>query len=501
MSSSTYTATRLSSANDSLRLATGAMAAMNNTTASVVDPARAAESNTIQIMAVLTTMHVLALACVVLRIYTRIFVVQFLGHDDIFIVLATVCASGGWAAFLIQAQHGLGKHQDTLSDEDLVIFRHAGFWQAIVTAAFALAFLKLSIGFNLLRLGTTRWYTWALRATMVVVACYSVTGIMTLFFHCAPMAGSWDFSLKPKCYPTKLFMTFGLINTAFNIATDILFATFPVFVIWPLKMRRKLRLYLICILSLGYFAVAMGVVKAVYQTFYMQLPDKTFDSSITFYGFLELNFGIIAACAVTLKPLFNRILNLHTVNPYSDQQPLRYTTYKRSILINLNPHPDNNWTGPRTHSYKLSKSTHSSKPSKSSHSHKLSKLSLSSFKHHRSRGSDETLGTSSRRSSVSSFGDFYTIDNPLPVPVLPLRIQPRPRPTSSVYSQEVVDTYAFTREEHAGHGQGQGQGHQRQESGQVPAIPLKSPQRVAQAYSPKQRFTVSALRKPHGNWV
>lgn len=165
MSSSILTATRLSSANDSLRLATGAMAGMNTSEPSI-DPARAAESNTVQLMAILTTIHVLAFACVLLRLYTRLFVVQFLGHDDICIVMATVCASGGWAAFLIQAQHGLGKHQDTLSKEDLVIFRQAGFWQAIVSAAFALAFLKLSIGFNLLRLSTSRWYTWSLRGTM-----------------------------------------------------------------------------------------------------------------------------------------------------------------------------------------------------------------------------------------------------------------------------------------------------------------------------------------------
>jgi len=50
----------------------------------------------------------------------------------------------------------------------------------------------------------------------------------------------------------SMFVTFGLVNTSFNITTDVLFATFPIFVIWPLRMRRKLRVYLVCILSLGY---------------------------------------------------------------------------------------------------------------------------------------------------------------------------------------------------------------------------------------------------------
>ena len=86
----------------------------------------------------------------------------------------------------------------------------------------------------------------------VVVVCYSIMAAMTFFFHCKPMAGSWDMSLKPQCYSMKLFVAFGLVNTAFNIVTDVLFATFPIFVIWPLHMKRRLRLYLICILSLGY---------------------------------------------------------------------------------------------------------------------------------------------------------------------------------------------------------------------------------------------------------
>ena len=68
--------------------------------------------------------------------------------------------------FLIQSKHGLGKHQETISKQDMVILQHTGFWQSIISATSALAFLKLSIGFNLLRLSTSKWYTWSLRATM-----------------------------------------------------------------------------------------------------------------------------------------------------------------------------------------------------------------------------------------------------------------------------------------------------------------------------------------------
>ena len=77
-----------------------------------------------------------------------------------------LCAIGGWSVFIIQAYHGLGKHQETISQEDMMVFQHAGFWQSIISATWALGFLKVSIGFNLLRLSSGGWYRWSLWATI-----------------------------------------------------------------------------------------------------------------------------------------------------------------------------------------------------------------------------------------------------------------------------------------------------------------------------------------------
>ena len=54
----------------------------------------------------------------------------------------------------------------------------------------------------------------------------------------------------------------------------------------------------------------MGIVKAVYQITFGKGQDKTFQSSVTFWGFLQLQIGMIAACAATLKPLVSRVLGL-----------------------------------------------------------------------------------------------------------------------------------------------------------------------------------------------
>ncbi|KAL2151051.1 hypothetical protein VTH82DRAFT_6149 [Thermothelomyces myriococcoides] len=278
--------------------------------ATAIDPARAAESNTGMILGVLTVFHAIALIFVGLRIYARAVIIKTFGKDDVFIVLSALCAIGGWSVFIYQAGHGLGKHEDTISPEDKILFAHAGFWQSVISANWALGFLKISIGFNLLRLSSGTWYRRCLWATIIFVCCYTFMGMMTFLLYCKPMKGAWDRSVKSKCYSISLFVAFALINTSFNIVTDVLFATFPVPVIWKLKMRRKLKLYLVGILSLGYFAVVMGIVKAIYQIAFSRQADKTFRQSIQFWGFLQLQLGIIAACATSLKPIFSRILKL-----------------------------------------------------------------------------------------------------------------------------------------------------------------------------------------------
>jgi len=131
------------------------------------DPERVAESNTEMIMSVLSVFHFVALVFVSLRLYARVVVIKSPGKDDWTMVLAALFAfGGGWITFLLQSQRGLGKHTDTISREDKVIFDKLSFWQSVLSATCALGLLKISIAFNLLRLSKSRWYKLALWATI-----------------------------------------------------------------------------------------------------------------------------------------------------------------------------------------------------------------------------------------------------------------------------------------------------------------------------------------------
>ncbi|EAU37651.1 predicted protein [Aspergillus terreus NIH2624] len=250
------------------------------------------------IIGVQTALTVLAVIVVSLRLYVRTRLVRSFGRDD-------------WTMAIAGACHGLGRHIQFIDSMDQMRMNQAAFWQVIICSATGMAFLKTSIALNLLRFSPARWYAVCLWASIGFVVAYNFMAAMTFFLHCKPMQAHWDTRIKDaKCYPVNLFVDFALINTSFNIFTDVLFATVPIPIVWNLQMKRRVRFYLIGVFSLGYIAVGMGVVKAVYQIAYATDLDSFFNDSIMFWALVQFNIGILAACVPSLKPLVSKALKL-----------------------------------------------------------------------------------------------------------------------------------------------------------------------------------------------
>jgi hypothetical protein len=106
--------------------------------------------------------------------------------------------------------------------------------------------------------------------TAAFTCFYTLFAFATFLTFCKPIAGQWNAQLRPKCYSRVLYRDFGLFNagegvilefnnstnsdlSACNIFTDITFATLPIPLIWSLQLQRRIRIYLIIILSGGYW--------------------------------------------------------------------------------------------------------------------------------------------------------------------------------------------------------------------------------------------------------
>ncbi|KAK3290169.1 uncharacterized protein B0H64DRAFT_332751 [Chaetomium fimeti] len=283
----------------------------------IIDPVRAAENNATAFTAAVCVFWSLAFVTAVVRFYTRAFLSRSFGKDDVFMVLAVLCGIGGLASWIIACRNGYGRHIDTIRPKEFLTLLEAQFFQSVVEACFAYGFLKISIALSLLRLSRGSWYNRILWALIAFTCFYTLFSFITFLTYCKPIAGQWNPSLRPKCYSRVIYRNFGLFNAACNIVTDICFATLPIPLIWSLQLQRRVRIYLIAILSGGYCAVGLGIARAIFIIAYVYETDGTFLPWAPFFGSVQLDIGIIAACAPTLRPLLGRALRLSTtLDPY-----------------------------------------------------------------------------------------------------------------------------------------------------------------------------------------
>ncbi|KAL0938267.1 uncharacterized protein CTRU02_207998 [Colletotrichum truncatum] len=278
-------------------------------------------SNAGRIVGIVGTFCFIALTFVSLRIYVRLAILRTFGAEDALIILVAILALISWICLVLQIPYGLGRHGLTISIEDRTKFERITFWKTVLSDGFALGLLRISMAISLLRLKRDlKWYRWSLYAIVAFVVAYSIQAISWLFVYCTPYSGWWEFQwmnpFDPRCHDFNLFLNLTYWNVACNIFTDICLGALPIPIIWHLKMRFRVRLYVIGILNLGYFAVIMGILKAVFMLTTGGSPDAIFDYWVHFWQNLQLNIGIIAACASYLKPLFGRMLKINSTMDY-----------------------------------------------------------------------------------------------------------------------------------------------------------------------------------------
>ncbi|EAQ92106.1 hypothetical protein CHGG_00341 [Chaetomium globosum CBS 148.51] len=264
-----------------------------------IDPVRAAESNATVFTAVVCVFWGLAFVTAVVRFYTRAVLSRSFGKDDVFMVLAVLCGIGGLASWIVACKNGYGRHIDTIYPKEFLTLLEAQFYQSVVEASFAFGFLKISIALSLLRLSRGSWYNRILWILIGFTCFYTLFSFITFLTYCNPIAGQWNPSLRPKCYSRVIYRNFGLFNAG---------QSFPRFT-KPCSILLKLLVF------------SMQHRNRHFLCHAADTPDMEFAAPETaramFIIAIQLDIGIIAACAPTLRPLLGRALRLSTtLDPY-----------------------------------------------------------------------------------------------------------------------------------------------------------------------------------------
>ncbi|EGY19006.1 hypothetical protein VD0002_g1956 [Verticillium dahliae] len=251
------------------------------------------------VIQVVVSMTVLALASVVLRLFSRRFKGQELWWDDWMIIF-----SMGWNLAVIGfvfAMHscGMGIHADLVDVEDIVMMAK---WLVVAEVLYAwnLGWTKLSLllmYYRIFRVPYFKRMAWGVGAfVMAWVVCITFLFI----FICVPVEKLWYPHLPGRCINQ---VGTWIANAASTIFTDLVILLMPIPPIWKLQLKQIEKIGLTFAFSLGFFVVFASAYRtSVLFTYSATDPTYTLAPTVGWTA-IEMSAGIVSACLPTLRPV------------------------------------------------------------------------------------------------------------------------------------------------------------------------------------------------------
>jgi len=261
-----------------------------------------------QLVAVCVAFIVFSWFFVLLRCFVRFKIVKSFGWDDRLMII-TLFLSTLFSAFLIvSVHHGTGKHISTLDPNQI---EQALKYQVFAEIVYVLAtlFIKLSIGFLLLRIAARRLYRYTLYGSMGIMTVWTFVAFLIILLQCRPMKLSWDPNWSAStegghCMDRIIFRNLTYAFSAIDIFFDWGYALLPIPMLWGLQTSKQVKISLLVVLSLGAFASTTTLVRFRYLVTVEHVTDFLFSTSRLVWSVIGLDLGIAAACMSTLRPLF-----------------------------------------------------------------------------------------------------------------------------------------------------------------------------------------------------
>ncbi|KAE9378773.1 hypothetical protein N431DRAFT_477937 [Stipitochalara longipes BDJ] len=294
---------------------------------SVIDQAYLKESRTSGILAIAAIFPVLALFTVLLRLYTRLLVINNASRDDLYIGFAVVCSLGVSITIFFEVRFGFGKHL-TVAIPSNIPHYFKSLFASIFLYTIGILFNKLSILEQYIRISAPGRTRKAIYAVKVMVFLSALATLLSCIFSCYSVAYFWDASIPGgRCLNEEALY---LANGSLNIDIDLLTLIIAIFLLKDLSMPRPQKIFLIGILSLG-GAIHLPLTHAphLFRTsdFFWNGPGAAE------WSVIELNVGIICASISTLRPLLSPFHSRAFSSCYRSPQAYQPSPYLSSNVV------------------------------------------------------------------------------------------------------------------------------------------------------------------------
>ncbi|EFQ35466.1 uncharacterized protein GLRG_10610 [Colletotrichum graminicola M1.001] len=236
-----------------------------------------------------------------LRIYTRTKIIRTFGIDDYLAVASLLATVACGTAIADMTTHGLGRHIVTLSPKDITEYMRL-FYTSIVCYNIAILCIKLSFLCQYYRVMVVPRLRKIYAVALLIVGAWSTSQLFISALQCLPVSGFWDKSVKAKCIPNQPQW---YVNAAGNIITDVAVFALPMPVFWHLRLPRKQKILLMGIFSLGFFTVAISIIRVQFLDIETDFTWTNVKASLWSLG--EISSAITCASLPTLRPLLTKL--------------------------------------------------------------------------------------------------------------------------------------------------------------------------------------------------
>lgn len=254
---------------------------------------------------ILTTLIALVLTC--LRMYVRIYMIKLVDWDDYFNVFAMVTTLVVMGLTVGATYNGLGQHFSTLdparASYGIMLLRICELMLIVTTV---LVKISISLFLKRLFLKSKRWriFFWSFIAFNTIT---SLADAAAIFPQCTPIQLNWNKSIKGHCWSNEAINALGIAQGSIASATDITLSILPTVFLWNIKIEWRVKLGICAIMALGFASGTFAIMRTVLVPSLTTTHDPTWDLVPLFmWATLEATFGVIAAAAPSLRPLFGR---------------------------------------------------------------------------------------------------------------------------------------------------------------------------------------------------
>ncbi|OBT56394.1 hypothetical protein VE04_05101 [Pseudogymnoascus sp. 24MN13] len=227
-----------------------------------------------------------------LRLYTRIFLIQGFGLDDVFIILAMISSVAFFIVCVEIMKFGFGRHLWEVTGLQMANYLD-NLIAMVTTYIWAPALTKISFLILLHRLNPIPWFRVSLYVLGMIILIYTLTINLVIAYPCSPLKPNTGDCLN-HC---------GLWQAILNIVTDFLSILLPIRMVLTLKLPTTQKAILASIFSTSIFVMVICVVRITYIMSLANNPDVTYSQGrAAVWSCVELNVGIVCASVIVLKP-------------------------------------------------------------------------------------------------------------------------------------------------------------------------------------------------------